>query len=638
MSLIVGTGVGKSFGVDYVIQGARFQVSEGERIGLVGPNGQGKTTLLRLLCRQDSPTVGEIQFRTDLRVGYLPQDAPALVGTTLWQSMQEDFAHVHAMEAEMNGLAGQLGDDGDGHKLLAYGELHTKFETLGGYDIDNRVRTVLSGLNFEPSQYEMPLAHLSGGQRTRALLAKLLLQEPDVLLLDEPTNHLDLEAVEWLERYLQGFGKTLIVVSHDRYFLDRVTNRTWEISFSNLDVYRGSYSQYVRQRDERFVERMRQWQAQQEFIERTEEFIRRHLAGQRTKEAQGRRTRLERFKATEAIARPRQHQHVDVRINPLNRTGDLVVRTSGLVIGYDKLRPLAAIGNQEVRRGQRVALVGPNGIGKTTLLRTLMGNLPALDGSCELGANVQPGYLPQTHDNLRPDATVLESLQSVDAGLKAERARTLLGSFLFTGDDVFKKISELSGGQRSRVILAQLAATGPNLLLLDEPTNHLDLPSRELVQEMLKEFAGTVIFISHDRYLIEALATHIWALDGGTIHPLAGGWENYVRWRTQFRSGASAAAPPQKKQQHDRRQANIAARKADRDRQRIQRKCEAVEQSIMELEQKLRELMDASGQAGEAGDLDRVGDLGRQYTASDEQLQELWKQYAQLHDQLDACP
>jgi ATP-binding cassette subfamily F protein 3 len=411
-----------------------------------------------------------------------------------------------------------------------------------------------------------------------------------------------------------------------------------EISFSNLDVYRGSYSQYVRQRDERFVERMRQWQAQQEFIERTEEFIRRHLAGQRTKEAQGRRTRLERFKAAEAIARPRRHQHVDVRINPLNRTGDLVVRTSGLVIGYDKLRPLADIGSQEVRRGQRVALVGPNGIGKTTLLGTLMGNLPALEGSCELGANVQPGYLPQTHDNLRPDATVLESLQSVDADLKAERARTLLGSFLFTGDDVFKKISELSGGQRSRVILAQLVATGPNLLLLDEPTNHLDLPSRELVQEMLKEFAGTVIFTSHDRYLIEALATHIWALDGGTIHPLDGGWENYVRWRTEFRSGASAAAPPEKKQQHDRRQANIAARKADRDRQRLRRKCEAVEQAIMELERKLRELMDASGQAGEAGDLDRVGDLGRQYTAADEQLQELWRQYAQLHDQLDACP
>jgi len=638
MSLIVGTGVGKSFGVDYVIQGARFQVSEGERIGLVGPNGQGKTTLLRLLCRQVSPTVGEIQFRTLLRVGYLPQDPPALVGATLWQSMQENFSHLHAMAAEMAGLAEQLGNDADGLKLIAYGDLHTKFEALGGYDIDNRIRTVLSGLNFEPSQYDMPLEHLSGGQRTRALLASLLLEEPDVLLLDEPTNHLDIEAVEWLERYLQGFGKTLIVVSHDRYFLDRVTNRTWEISFSNLDIYRGSYSQYVRQRDERFVERMRQWQAQQEFIERTEEFIRRHLAGQRTKEAQGRRTRLERFKAADAIAKPRQHQHVDVRINPLQRAGDMVVRTSGLVIGYDRLKPLVDVGSQDVLRGQRIAIVGPNGIGKTTLLRTLMGRLAPLEGSCELGASVQPGYLPQTHDNLQPDATVLESLQSVDTGLKAERARTLLGSFLFTGDEVFKKISELSGGQRSRVILAQLAATGPNLLLLDEPTNHLDLPSRELVQEMLKAFVGTVIFISHDRYMIEALATHIWALDGGMIHLLAGGWENYVRWRTEFRSGASDAAPPEKKQQHDRRQANIAARKAGRDRQRIQRKCEAVEQSIMELEQRLRELMDASGQAGEAGDLDRVGDLGRQYTASDEQLQNLWQQYAELHDQLNACP
>ena len=638
MSLIVGTGVGKSFGLDYVIQGARFQVSEGERIGLVGPNGQGKTTLLRLLCRQDSPTVGEIQFRTLLRVGYLPQDPPALVGATLWQSMQENFSHLHAMAAEMAGLAEQLGNDADGLKLIAYGDLHTKFEALGGYDIDNRIRTVLSGLNFEPSQYDMPLEHLSGGQRTRALLASLLLEEPDVLLLDEPTNHLDIEAVEWLERYLQGFGKTLIVVSHDRYFLDRVTNRTWDISFSNLDIYRGSYSQYVRQRDERFVERMRQWQAQQEFIERTEEFIRRHLAGQRTKEAQGRRTRLERFKAAEAIAKPRRHQHVDVRINPLQRAGDMVVRTSGLVIGYDRLKPLVDVGSQDVLRGQRIAIVGPNGIGKTTLLRTLMGRLAPLEGSCELGAGVQPGYLPQTHDNLQPDATVLESLQSVDTGLKAERARTLLGSFLFTGDEVFKKISELSGGQRSRVILAQLAAAGPNLLLLDEPTNHLDLPSRELVQEMLKAFAGTVIFISHDRYMIEALATHIWALDGGMIHLLAGGWENYVRWRTEFSSGASSAAPPQKKQQHDRRQANIAARKAGRDRQRIRRKCEAVEQSIMELEQRLRELMDASGQAGEAGDLDRVGDLGRQYTASDEQLQNLWQQYAELHDQLNACP
>jgi len=322
----------------------------------------------------------------------------------------------------------------------------------------------------------------------------------------------------------------------------------------------------------------------------------------------------------------------------MQRTGDLVVRTSELVIGYDQAEPLVTIDSQEVRRGQRIAIVGPNGVGKTTLFRTLMGHIAPLEGKFEFGANVEPGYLPQTHDNLRPDATVLESLQSVDIDLKPERARTLLGSFLFTGDEVFKKISEISGGQRSRVIFAQLAATGPNLLFLDEPTNHLDLPSREIVQEMLKEFAGTVIFISHDRYLIEAIATHIWALDGGAIHLLEGGWENYVQWRTEVRAGASDAAPPEKRQQHNRRQENLAAREAARQRQRIERKLETIEKSIGELEEQLSQLMEASGTAGEAGDLDLVHDLGRQYTTVDKQLQKQWEQYAQLHDQLDACP
>ena len=435
MSLIAGTGVGKSFGTDYVIRNASFTIAEGERVGLVGPNGEGKTTLLRLVGKLDPPTVGTIQHRRNLRVGYLPQDPPALDDTTLWQSMRDVFAEMHRIEAELAELAGRLHDDPDGSLLRQYGQLQSAFESARGYDCDTKIKTVLTGLGFEPGQYDMPRAHLSGGQRTRGLLARLLLEEPDVLLLDEPTNHLDLEAVEWLERYLQSFRKALVVVSHDRYFLDHVTDRTWEVSFGRLEEYRGGYTGYVKKRHERFRERMRQWEAQQEYIAQTEEFIRRNLAGQRSKEARGRRTRLERYIATEAIARPREHAQLAPRIHPLQRTGDLVCRVTDLRIGYSQAAPLMDVGDLEVRQHQRVAILGPNGIGKTTLLRTVLGQLPPLRGEVRFGANVEPGYLPQTHECLRPDATVLEVLLEVDIRMTNEWARTLLGSFLFHGDE-----------------------------------------------------------------------------------------------------------------------------------------------------------------------------------------------------------
>jgi len=636
MSLIVGEGVGKSFGAKYVIQSARFHVGPGDRIGLVGPNGEGKTTLLRILGGFDEPTVGTIDCRRGLRIGYLPQDPPALADTNLWDSLRGVFAPVLAMEAELAELAGQLGDDPEGTLLERYGELQHRFEDAGGYDYETRIKAVLTGLGFAPEQYDMPLAHLSGGQRTRALLGRLLLEEPEVLLLDEPTNHLDVEAVEWLEKYLAGYRHALVVVSHDRYFLDKVTDRTWEVTFGSLEVYRGSYSAYVRKRADRFRERMRQWEAQQEYVAKTEEFIRRNLSGQRTKEAQGRRTRLERFLATEAIAKPRQPQQVTVRINPRQRSGDLVLRAGELVIGYAPDAPLLAVGDLEVRCGHRVALVGPNGSGKTTLLRTLLGELASLSGEVRFGANVDAGYLPQTHDSLAPESTVLQALQDGVEGLKVEAARTLLGSLLFRGDEVFKRIAELSGGQRSRVIFAQLAALGPNLLFLDEPTNHLDLPSREVVQDMLLGFEGTVIFVSHDRYLIEALATHVWALEDGKIHAMVGGWDHYVRWRAEHRAGRAQTSPPQRRHQRDRREANLAKRRRDRERQRLERRIEAVEQSIHELERRLQDLMDASGQAGEAGDLDRVRELGGAYQQTDAELKARWEEYEKLTERLES--
>jgi ATP-binding cassette subfamily F protein 3 len=635
MSLITGEGVGRSFDAGYVFRNARFHVGPEDRVGLVGPNGEGKTTLLRILAGLDEPTSGTVQRKSGLRVGYLPQEPPAPAGVTLWESMLEAIADLRRMEAELTATAGELGDDPDGTKLERYGAIQARFEAAGGYDYDNRIKTVLTGLGFAPEQYEMPLAHLSGGQRTRGLLGRLLLDEPDVLLLDEPTNHLDLEAAEWLERFLQGFRKALVVVSHDRYFLDNVTEWTWEVSFGRLESYRGAYSEYLKKREERFRERMRQWEAQQSYVASTEEFIRRNLAGQRTKEAQGRRTRLERFLATHAIAKPRELRRLAARIAPRQRSGDLVLRASELAAGYDRDQPIARVDEVEVRHGQRVAIVGANGSGKTTLLRTLLGELPPLGGEIKLGANVSTGYLPQTHDNLRASATVLQSLLDADAGLLPDAARTLLGSFLFSGDEVFKRIDELSGGQRSRVIFAQLAALGPNVLVLDEPTNHLDLPSREIVQAMLTDFAGTVLFVSHDRYLVQAVASHVWALEDGRMHCVLGGWDSYVRWRTEHRAGAGRTSTPARRKQHRRRQDNIEARRQAKQRQRLERRIEAVTEQIEELERQLSDLLEASGHAGESGDLEQVERVGRQYQQVDAELQQLWDEYARLHDELD---
>jgi len=635
MSLIIGTSVSRSFDAGSVIHNASFSVSAGERIALVGANGEGKTTLLRLLAGLDEPTSGTIQRAGAVRTGYLPQDAPAPADETLWDSMLDVFADVRRMEAELAKLAGRLADD-DAEGLRRYGTLQGRFEAADGYGYENRIQTVLTGLGFEKAQWAMPLAHLSGGQRTRGLLARLLLEEPNVLLLDEPTNHLDIEAVEWLERYLAGYRHALVVVSHDRYFLDRTTDRTWEISFSHLESYRGNYTAYLKKRQERFRERMRTWQSQQEYIARTEEFIRRNLSGQRTKEAQGRRTRLERFRATEAVAKPQQTPQVNIRILPRQRSGEVVLRARQLAIGYPPAEPMLDVGDLEVRRGGRIAIVGPNGVGKTTLLRTLLGDLPALRGTVRPGTNVTTGYLPQNHDTLRGEATVLESLLEAVDGLRTEQARTLLGSFLFRREEVFKRIDELSGGQRSRVVLAQLAARGPNVLVLDEPTNHLDLPSREAVQDMLGALDGTVIFVSHDRYLVKALATEIWALESGTVHRVLGGWEAYVQWRTAWRAGLSKAAPEPARRRAKSRERNLEARRQARQQQRIQRQQEKLETAIEATEARMGELTDASGEAGEAGDLDRVRRIGQAYEQAAAELKILWADYERLHEPPDA--
>jgi ATP-binding cassette subfamily F protein 3 len=744
MSLIVAQSVTKIWTQRDVLKNVSFTLAPGQRVGLVGANGEGKTTLVRIIAGLEPATEGRIEMKSGLRLGYLPQDPPALEGSTLHQAMLSVFDSLVRIEAELHELAGQMGeDDGDSKAMNRYGELQHEFEVGGGYSYANRVQQVLTGLGFAKGLWDKPLSHLSGGQRTRAYIARLLLEDPDVLLLDEPTNHLDLEALCWLEEYLQGFGGAILVVSHDRYFLDRVTTATWEIAGAALEAYRGGYSHYLTQREERFKERTRRWEAQQEFIEKTEEFIRRFLAGQRSKEAQGRRTRLERFMKTEAIAKPRECPAIKVRFKVAQRAGDFVLTIDGLKAGYRAgagssstgIGPVSSMGvgpmisssaaslreqvghsrdghdassnhgpygratlaaagygkghatghvlvameQVKVMRGQRVAIVGPNGCGKTTLLRTIIGQLPPLGGVLRWGANVTLGYLSQTHSELSPEMTAIDSLRQIEPTMSEEHARSILGSMLLSGFDAEKQICELSGGQRSRVVLARLMLAKANVLLLDEPTNHLDVNSQEALQDVLSEFDGTIILVSHDRYLIRALATDIWAVtpgselpcgtpvraegssvgsmpeqgeethgrdahatgsaaaEGGrpgTVTLLGGDWEKYVAWRDEqlgvVSQDTAAARQEAGQAKQERKEDYQQRRKRTNEIQKYQRQLQAAEKMIHKLEHDVQVLNDGITKAGEQGDVERVTELGQQYAATNEQLEQLFAQWEQI--------
>jgi ATP-binding cassette, subfamily F, member 3 len=631
MSLIALEKVTHAYAAVEILRHVSLRVGESDRIGLVGPNGAGKSTLLRIIGRLLEPLSGHIHHSAGLKVGYLPQDPPALSGSTIYDAMLDAFADLRQMESDLEALAARMGDDQDA--VDRYGRMQHEFEDSGGYDYTSRIEQVLMGLGFDKDMWARPLSKLSGGQRTRAYLAKLLLGAPDVLMLDEPTNHLDLETVEWLEGWLGSFRGALVVVSHDRYLLDNVTTQTWEVAFGALEKYRGGYTKYLTLRAERYLERQRQWEAQQAYISKTQEFIRIHLAGQRTKEAQGRRSRLERFMRDEAIAQPQDHQSISLDLVAPVRSGDIVLRSEELAVGYKADEPLLTDVELNVERGQRIAILGGNGTGKTTLVRTILGELPQLAGKFRTGANVEMGYLSQTHASLDADDTALDAVVTT-GGCTYDRARSLLGALLLSGDDGLKKISELSGGQRSRVVLAQLVAQQANVLMLDEPTNHLDIPSSEIMQDVLQRFEGTSIFVTHDRYLVQAAATHVWALEDGKLYSILGGWREYLVWRERRRTSDPIAksvdkdkAQRQAKRREDRKQANLV--------QRLQRRHEQLEGEIDTVESRLAEINDEISAASEAGDMEAVEKLSVEYPTVQKRLDELWAEWEQVGMELE---
>lgn len=629
MSILTTQNLAKSFGADDIFDSISVEVPQGARVALVGPNGAGKTTLLNILVGIDTPTEGSVHIARNTRIGFLPQ-RPELVGDhSLWDEALSAFSHLRKMEAEMSELEAAMADP-DRHEaaLAKYGPLQERFELAGGYTYDTKIKMVLQGLGFDPEEdFNRSLTILSGGQKTRALLARLLLEEPDLLIMDEPTNHLDIQAVEWLENYLRSFPGAVLAVSHDRYFMDHYARIIWELDYGTIEVYRGNYSHYVRQREERRERLWKEYEQQQEYIAKEEAFIRKHMGSRLTAQAKGRMKRLETArKRGRIIDRPRHKKRsMYLKLGRTMRSGDKVLMTRNLVVGYhDDRIPLFEVPDITLYRGQVAALIGPNGVGKSTFLKTVIGQLEPLSGTVTIGAAVKIGYFAQAHERLNDSNTILDEIIDTKM-MQISEARNLLGQYLFSGDDVFRPISTLSGGERGRVALAKLALSGANLLLLDEPTNHLDIDSQEVLQAVLDDFPGTVLLVSHDRYLIDALATQIWAASPGELRVFEGTYSEFTG------GGEPESEISQKAVVNGKgREPKTSTKKHGLNPYELEKRVAQLEARIHELETELDTLTADIEKASSRGDADRVHALGIAYTRAEDDLEQAMAEWEML--------
>jgi len=661
----------KSYAGETIFRGVSFEIQEKDRIALVGANGTGKTTLLRILAGIEKPDAGGVSFFSGTRLGYLPQEVSFPPGVTLRQHVMGAFQRLIDLEARMTALQERIAGAPAGSDLTAplreHDRLQHEYEVGGGYTYHSRLREVLAGLGIEEERLDQPLETFSGGQRTRVALAELLLSARDLLLLDEPTNHLDLQATEWLEEFLGSAPQAIVITSHDRWFLDKVAKRVWELAYGKLERFTGNYSQYAAQRAERLERQRKEYAAQHRHIERTEVFIDRYRAGQRARQARGRQRLLDRL---ERVERPREAGAMALAIRSTLRSGETVLATEDLVVATGTGRPepaqtqpgmpvvrevmggpidertvLFRAEDLELRRGDRAAIVGPNGAGKTTFLRVITGELAPAAGRVYVGYGVQLAYYAQAHEQLKPKRTVLEEIFATKNLGEAE-ARTYLGRFLFSGDDVFKAVGSLSGGERSRLALAKLALGNANFLVLDEPTNHLDIYSREALEAVLREFNGTILFVSHDRYLIDALATQIWVLERGRLTARKQTWEEYEAERQAAKAAAladaerkrAAAAPTVAVAQDTRAKTRESAKRKAR--------LEVLEKGIATTTAELHVLVSEIEAASGAADGRRIAELARQHELKTAELHALEYEWVRLQDEderlnrdgLDAVP
>jgi ATP-binding cassette subfamily F protein 3 len=658
MSILTTYEVGQSYGSFDVFKNISVGIPNDGKVGLVGPNGIGKTTLLLILAGLAKASAGAVHWARGTRLGYLPQEAArAFAGheNTVYDEMLTVFAELRQEEARLRRMEDEMAAAPISDELLeSYGTALEKFELAGGYEYETRIHQVLEGLGFSEPDHQLPLSYLSGGQKTRALLARLLLEKPDLLILDEPTNHLDIQAVEWLENTLKVWDGAILIVSHDRYFLNRVVNTIWEMSRTNIEVYRGNYNAYLQQREERWSLRQQEFEANKERLEKELDFIRRNIAGQRTQMAKGKLSRISRevdvmqragmeamrgkswaeisgefgsgsqsmsvsevAQAIKELERPQANQNtMNLRFKASHRSGNVVLRTSELRVGFPET-PLFAADDIELWRQDCAALIGPNGTGKTTFLKTITNRLEPLAGTVTLGASLKVGYFAQAHEQLNQESTVIDELTRHHPMLISE-ARNYLARYLFQEDDVFKPVSALSGGERGRLALAILALEGANFLLLDEPTNHLDIPAQEVLQEVLEHYEGTILLVSHDRYLVDRLATQIWSLEDGRLRVFKGPYQEYLADREQTAERAKAAAEAARTAAKAKVQP-ASNGKVDKARQQ---QVSQLEQEIHRLETQLEQLSQALQRATEKQAFDKIQKLGIEYNSTEKQLEE----------------
>ena len=525
MQLVV-ENIAKSFGIHEIFKDVSFMLDQGEKVGLVGVNGGGKTTLLRCLLAPETVDGGFIKFEPGLRIGYVQQGFQGIGEGTLWQFLVnagKDILELRQKMAELEKqVASAKGDELD--SLLAdYARVSNIYEHADGYNYENRIKIVLHGLGFPENEWDKPAENFSGGQKTRILLAAALVKEPDLLILDEPTNHLDIRMTEWLEGYLRNFKGGVLIVSHDRFFLNNVVGRVLEMEGGHLQNFKGNYDQYLAQKEIQMATMEAAYEAQQEYIARTEAYIRRFKAGIKSKMARGRQSQLNRL---ERIEGPERIEEFELRLPPAPESAERVLVLEELSVGYGENILLKDI-NLVLRKGEKTALLGPNGAGKTTLLKTILGELSPVTGKAKIGNRVKIGYFSQSYERLDPNQTLLDNFLT-EYGYTMEHTRSLLGGMLFHGDDVFKEIGTLSGGQKARLVLLKLVLDGANLLILDEPTNHLDIAAREAVEAALEAFDGTVLVVSHDRYFINEVASRIWEIDNQQVNDYKGNYSFYV--------------------------------------------------------------------------------------------------------------